>query len=96
MIAFKFFRKISHIQDTLQKIYHTYLRSHHVTLQHYFHLRMQSIFIRNSETREVLGSRFVGYLKLFSVSTINSMRAVLCNVIVSELLKMRKSPAINY
>ena len=103
MIAFKFPGKISHIQDTLQKIYHTYLRSHHFTLQHYFHVPMQSIFmcacaifVRNSKTREFLGSRFIGYLKLFSVSTINSMCAVLCSVIVSELLKMRKSPAINY
>ena len=30
------------------------------------------------------------------VSTINSMDGVLCRVIVSERLKMRKSPAINY
>ena len=32
----------------------------------------------------------------FSVSTITSMCAVLCSVIVSERLKMRKSLAINY
>ena len=41
-------------------------------------------------------SRFIGYLKLFSVCTKYSMCAVLYSVIVSERLKMRKSPAINY
>ena len=49
-----------------------------------------------------MGSRFVGDLKLlwniafFFVSTINSMDGVLCSVIVSERLKIRKSLAINY
>ena len=111
MIAFKFSCKISHIQDTVQKIYRIYLRSHHFTLSiifmcacslyscaHavYIHVRMQSIFIRNIKTREVLGSWFIGYLKLFSVSTINSMCTVLYSVTMRERLKTRKSPAINY
>ena len=75
--------------------------TYHFTLQHYFYMGMQYIFSQNIYIREVLRSRFLGDLKLlwnifFSASTINSMCAVLCSVIVSEQLKMRKSLAINY
>ena len=42
LTAFKFSCKISHIQDTLQKISHIYLRSYHFTLQHYFFICTRS------------------------------------------------------
>ena len=42
MITFKFSCKISHIQDTLQKISRVYLHSYHFTLQHYFYTGMQA------------------------------------------------------
>ena len=60
-----------------------------------------SIYSPEIFRREILGSQFIGDLKLLwnkfcSVSTINSMCAVLCSVTVSEGLKVRKSLAISY
>ena len=61
---------------------------------------MPHIFTQNILRREVLGSRFKGNPKLlynifFFVLTLNSMGDVLCSVIVSERLKMRKSLGIH-
>ena len=59
-------------------------------------MSMQHIFIRNIKVREVLGKSIYRRSKTFFRTTINSMYAVLCSVIVSERLKMRKSNVINY
>ena len=99
-IAFIFSCNISHISDTLQKVFRIYLHSCHVTLQHYFYLRMQYILpkcLKKASFGKWISRRSKTSLKyFFSVSTITSMCAVLCSVIVSERLKMRKSLAINY